>query len=90
MIDRSRSYEQADCLEIHETEDGYAVHNSADGKIHFLNHTAVFLLELCDGQHSIDQVFSIFQEYFKEAQGSQDEVHKLFEEFMSQGLIRPS
>lgn len=41
---------RADDLEVHEVEDGLVVYDPRSDRVHYLNHTAGLVLELCDGQ----------------------------------------
>jgi len=75
-------------LEIHPEADGYVVYQPARDKVHFLNHTAVFVLELCDGLHSVAEIQAIFRETFPPAADPEQAVDDILGSFAGEELIR--
>lgn len=75
-------------LEIHPEVDGYVVYQSARDKVHFLNHTAVFVLELCDGVHSAADIRVIFREMFPASEDPARDVDGILGRFVEEELIR--
>jgi hypothetical protein len=42
--------------EIEEAADGFIVYQPREDRIHYLNHTAALVLEMCDGRHSGEEM----------------------------------
>jgi hypothetical protein len=72
----TRNPEQYPNLKIFEADDGYIVYHRERDRVHFLNHTAVLLLELCNGKHSVSDMISI------------KEVTDIISRFGQEGLIQ--
>ena len=79
---------KADGLEVFPEADGYVVYQAARDKVHFLNHTAVFVLELCDGLHSATEIKAIFRETFPPAEDPESAVDDILGRFVGEELIR--
>lgn len=75
-------------LEIHEQPDGGVVYQQSREKVHFLNHTAVFLLELCNGRHSMEEIRKIYDATFDRPPSSETEITAVFEQFLAEELVR--
>ncbi len=43
-------------LYIREIKDEKALYDKETGTVHFLNHTAAFIAELCDGHHTTNDI----------------------------------
>lgn len=79
---------QAEGLEIYPEADGYVVYQPQRDKVHFLNHTAVFVLELCNGEHDADEIEEIFRETFKPADNPGEAVAALLQQFAEEELLK--
>jgi hypothetical protein len=51
-------------LEVSEVVDGYVVYQPARDRVHYLNRTAVVVLELCTGEHTVDAITALVQDAF--------------------------
>ena len=78
---------QVEGLEIHEQPDGCVVYQKSREKVHFLNHTAVFLLELCNGRHSIEEIRKIYSATFDRSTAPDQEIAAVLEQFVAEELI---
>jgi len=78
---------QAEGLEIYPEADGCVVYQPQRDKVHFLNHTAVFLLELCDGEHGVGEIGEIFRETFKPAEDPGEAVAAILKQFSDEELV---
>ena len=78
---------QVEGLEIYSEADGYAVYQAAQDKVHFLNSTAVFVLELCNGRHEVREMADIFGETFKEEKNPEQVVADIVNQFLREGLV---
>ena len=79
---------QAEGLEIYPEADGYVVYQPRRDKVHFLNHTAVFLLELCNGEHDVGEIGEIFRETFSPAEDPGEAVAALLKQFTDEELLK--
>ena len=75
-------------LEIHEQPDGCVVYQQAREKVHFLNHTAVVILELCNGRHSREEIRDIYSATFDQAPAPEQEVAAIIEQFLAEELVQ--
>jgi len=80
--------QQVEGLEIHEQPDGCVVYQKSREKVHFLNHTAVFLLELCNGRHSMEEIREIYAATFDRSPAPDQEIAAIFEQFAAEELVR--
>ena len=79
---------QVEGLEIHEQPDGCVVYQHSREKVHFLNHTAVVLLELCNGKHSMEEIREIYAATFKRSEAPAQEIAALIEQLVAEELVR--
>jgi hypothetical protein len=75
-------------IEISEVADGYVIFDPKRDRVHYLNQTAVLILELCNGQVAAGDLPSLIQSAYDLPEPPAEEVaaclHTLFEE----GLVR--
>ena len=55
-VDWSRAPRRAEGIEVNEVADGYIVYQASRDRVHYLNHTAVLVLEMCNGRVSAGQI----------------------------------
>ena len=79
---------QIDGLEIYTEADGYVVYQATQDKVHFLNATAVFVLELCNGRHEVHEMADIFGETFKDEKNPEKAVTDIVNQFVQEGLVK--
>ncbi|MFC1488439.1 PqqD family protein [Thermodesulfobacteriota bacterium] len=84
MMDNPR---KRDTLEVDEFSDGYIVFDPENDKVHSLNPTAVFILELCNGNHSIEDIVSVTRDMFKLTESPEEDVQSVLQSFEEQGLL---
>jgi hypothetical protein len=75
-------------LEVHEVTDGYVVYEESSDRVHYLNHTAALVLELCTGANDVDQVAEAIGVAFDLAEPPREEVQQCIEQFLEEGLVR--
>jgi hypothetical protein len=80
---------QADGIDISPVADGYVVYDQAGDAVHYLNHTAALVLELCTGRNTADGIASILEQSFPDAQGVRACVADCIGTLMARGLVRP-
>jgi Coenzyme PQQ synthesis protein D (PqqD) len=74
-------------IEINEVADGYIVHDRAADKVHYLNHTAAILLELCNGQSTLGELPELLRQAFDLSEPPHAEVRDCLEQLIKEGLI---
>ncbi|MDZ7697199.1 MAG: PqqD family protein [Deltaproteobacteria bacterium] len=75
-------------LKIFEADDGYVVYHRETDRVHFLNHTAVLILELCNGRHSLSELIAILGESYGLDRPPEKEVVDIIDKFEQEGLIK--
>jgi hypothetical protein len=53
-----------DGMEIAEAAGGFVVHDTEGGRVHYLNHTAALIYELCDGGTPVDEIARLLGEAY--------------------------
>ncbi len=74
-------------LEISQIVDGYVVYDPATDRIHYLNHTASVVLELCDGELPVDRIVDLVQGAWDLPERPVDEVEACVARFERVGLV---
>jgi len=77
----------ADNLEINRVEDGYIVYQNEKDRVHYLNNTAVVIMECCTGKNSIDKIGDIVAEAFDLPDVPKKEVQACLTNLFKEGLI---
>ena len=78
---------RADALEIHEVVDGFVVYDTERDRVHYLNHTAALVLQLCDGKHDGSAIAKLIQEAFALSEPPSGEVEECLGRFGEEGLV---
>jgi hypothetical protein len=78
---------KADGLEINEVADGYVVYHAALDRVHYLNHTAVIVLELCTGENDADAIAGFVQRAYELSEPPAAEVGACLERLVKVGLV---
>lgn len=79
---------RAEGLEINVMHDGVVVYQRDHEKIHYLNHTAGLVLELCDGRHKPADLAAILGTTYGLAQPPHDDVISCLQDLQAKELIR--
>ena len=77
-----------DGLEINTVDEGFIVYQSDRGRVHYLNHTATLVLELCTGQNSADRIVRLVQTAYGLAAPPETEVRELLVKLKGETLIQ--
>jgi PqqD family protein of HPr-rel-A system len=78
-------------IEINPVDDGYVVYDPDHDLVHYLNHTAAFVLELCTGQNAAAEIADTLKAAYEpgDSGGSIGElVGNCIEQLREQGLVR--
>ena len=76
-----------DGLDINESADGYVIYNSNNDKVHFLNHTAVVILEFCNGENSEEKIVELIGKAYNLDTIPEKEILSLLDQLYQEGLI---
>jgi hypothetical protein len=78
---------RAEGIEIDEAADGYVVYHPALDRVHYLNHTAVIVLELCTGDNDTAAIASFVGSAYELAEPPAAEVGACLERLAREGLV---
>ena len=82
-------YAKAPALEVNEVPDGYVVYQSCKDRVHFLNPVAAVIFELCDGNHTTDDIRSILVEGYDLSAFPEQDFEAALGNMLTEGLIQP-
>jgi coenzyme PQQ synthesis protein D (PqqD) len=74
-------------LEINKVADGYIVYQPARDRVHYLNHTATIVLELCNGQNSPSEIAGLLQSAYDLPAPPETEVAACLLQLRSEELV---
>ncbi len=80
-------YRKNDGIEVHEMKDGFILYNPSSDTVHFMNHSAMVIWELCTGNNSVHAIGAMIDELYELDMQSGDMVRKTLEDLASLGLI---
>jgi hypothetical protein len=78
----------ADNIEINQVEDGYVIYQADQDRVHYLNKSAVLVLESCTGKNTLDEIEQILQEAFDLPEAPQKAVAECLDSLYKEGLIK--
>jgi hypothetical protein len=67
--------------------DGYVVHHQARDRVHYLNHTAALVLELCTGANSPAFIAATVQRTFDLPRPPAEDVDTCLAQLRDEGLV---
>jgi hypothetical protein len=74
-------------IEINKVADGYVVYQATQDRVHYLNHTATIILELCNGQNSLTEIAGLLQAAYELPARPLEEVTACLNQLTDEGLI---
>ena len=74
-------------LEINKVADGYIVYQPSRDRVHYLNHTATIVLELCNGENSAGEIAALLQSAYDLPQPPDAEVAACLQQLTGEGLL---
>jgi hypothetical protein len=80
--------QQIDDLDISATEDGYIIYQPERDYIHFLNPTAVLILELCNGKNSQSKIADLVKQAYGLGDAPSEVVRQALMQLTVEGLLR--
>jgi Coenzyme PQQ synthesis protein D (PqqD) len=74
-------------IQTNEVTDGYVVYDPVRDRVHYLNHTAVLVLELCTGRNKAADMPRLVQTAYDLPDMPVTEVMTCLEKFFEEGLV---
>jgi hypothetical protein len=78
---------RVDDIDVVEVVDGFVVYHPARDRVHFFNHTAAVVLELCDGTKSDEEIASLVQRCYELSDPPQAEIAECVAQLREEGLV---
>jgi hypothetical protein len=75
-------------VEVTQVADGYIVYQADRERVHYLNHTAAIVLELCTGAVHASEMPAFLQQAYQLAAPPTDEVAECLTQLYTEGLVR--
>ena len=88
MVDWNACLSRTEGVEVNEVDDGYVVYQPERDRVHYLNQTAVLLLELCDGRTRAGDLAALLKSAFALPEPPADEVAACLASLVDEGLLR--
>ena len=76
-----------DDLDINPADDGYIIYQPDQDRVHYLNPTAVFILELSNGRNSVDEIVQLLQQAYGLGESPEKVVHEAIAQMKAEGLL---
>lgn len=83
-------FEIVEGLEITDVPDGRVVYQASCQKVHYLNPTAVVVLELISSGKTAGEAATFLKEVYSLTEPPLDATHTCIESLVKEGLLRPS
>ncbi|CAN5905084.1 hypothetical protein BH20PSE1_BH20PSE1_22880 [soil metagenome] len=77
-----------DGLEINPVEDGFVIYKPERDRVHYLNHTAVLVLEFCNGRNSAADIVDLMKKAYSLAETPEAEIREILAKMEDEGLIQ--
>lgn len=74
-------------IEINPVPDGYIIYQPTRDRVHYLNHTAVLVLELCTGRVRAADIPRLIRDAYDLPEPPADEVRACLEMLSTEGLL---
>jgi coenzyme PQQ synthesis protein D (PqqD) len=87
-MDRDALPRRAEDIEVNRVPDGYIVYQPSHDRVHYLNHTAVLVLELCTGRVRASDMPRLLKDAYDLPEPPTDEVAACLDTLSAEGLIR--
>ena len=77
-----------DGLDISPAEDGFIIYQPELDRVHFMNATAVLILELCNGKNSEQEIVDLIREGCGLEENPEQTVKQTLEKMKTEGLLQ--
>jgi hypothetical protein len=76
-----------DGLDISPAEDGYIIYQPEQDRVTFLNPTAVLILELCNGNNSVEEIILLVKDFYQLEDAPDKVVQEAISKMKAEGLL---
>jgi hypothetical protein len=76
-----------DGLDISSVDGGFIIYEPEKDRVHFLNHTAVLVLELCNGRNSPAEIAELMKGAYGLPEAPHSAVHEILGKMRDEGLL---
>lgn len=76
-----------DGLEVTPAANGFSIFDASRDRVHYLNHTAAIILELCSGENSVEDIAAYLQDAYALPEPPLAEVASYVARLSEEGLI---
>jgi hypothetical protein len=87
-VDWNSSPRAAAGIEVNLVEDGCVIYDPALDRVHYLNHTAVLVLELCTGDIKAADLPGLVQSAYGLPEAPVQEIEACLDKLIAEGLLR--
>jgi PqqD family protein of HPr-rel-A system len=81
---------RSDTIEINPVDDGYVVYDPEYDRVHYLNHTAAVVLELCTGANSLADIAAGVRAAYGVPDSLETHVRECVDRLRAERLVRPA
>ena len=75
-------------LQINPVEDGFMIYQPERDRVHYLNHTAVLVLEFCNGRNLATGLANLVKKAYNLPEAPEAEVEEILAKMEDEGLIQ--
>lgn len=86
-MDWNQKPQRAPGIEMNEVTDGFVASRQDDARIHYLNPSAAFILEICDGTTAASELPELLAAAFDLAAPPVEDVERCLAALMNEGLL---
>jgi hypothetical protein len=87
-MDWSHVPKQVDGIEVNPVADGYVLYQADRDRVHYLNPTAVLVLEMCNGRVRAEEIPGLLKDAYDLAEPPTAEVAECLAKLLDEGLVR--
>ena len=74
-------------LDINQIEGGFVIYQADRDRAHYLNHSGVVVLELCDGRRSVSEIAECIQKVYGLGTAPRRDVQDVLAKLSAEGLV---
>jgi hypothetical protein len=78
---------RAEGIELEQADEGFMAHQTERGRVHYLNHTAAIIFELCDGDTTEEAIAHTLQDLYELGDPPLAEVRSCLESLRAEQLV---
>jgi Coenzyme PQQ synthesis protein D (PqqD) len=74
-------------LDINQIEGGFVIYQADRDRAHYLNHSAVVVLEFCDGRRSVSEIAECIRKVYDLGTAARRDVEDVLAKLAAEGLV---